>query len=119
MTPLQYRQWCQQQAGKDKTATARRHAELVSQIRPLAGKYSSREIGARIGISAGFVRTLASNHGISLAQPRRNAITADDYVLIQQLEATGMPDTVICEKFECTELELELAHLHYGADHEL
>ena len=71
MTPLQYRHWCQQQAGKDKTATARRHAELVSQIRPLAGKYSSREIGARIGISAGFVRTLASNHEISLAQPRR------------------------------------------------
>lgn len=114
MATNEYKRQCHQQAAQNRQATRQRHSQLIELIRPLAGKLSSAQIGQQLGVSASFIRTLAMRHDISLARPRRNAITPDDYVLIQQLEATGMSNMVICEKFECTELELELAHLHYG-----
>lgn len=71
---------------------------LIELIRPMAGKFTAKQIGEKLGHSERYILNTANLFNLSLKKPP--AISFHDYQLIKQLLVGGMKKNLICEKFE-------------------
>ena len=89
---------------------------LAEQIRPLAGKYTTKQISVMLNTNPRYITHVAELYEISLKL--HSEVTPEDRYLMAALLKEGLSKKTICEKFEICLVTLN-KHLKYYEQIEL